>query len=391
MRFSLFVLLAACSTPVGAPSVGSGDPGVDAPAGEQQPAPAPGDGVADPASSTLHDHGCAGTDWQLLAGWLLTNHADPVIGAADELDRCVQRYAGWVTNDADAAGVSRAMTYAALAATGKCDAAFDATAVHGADIDALVQTLKAAGHDPVLVAAKLGNGSVQCGGSDHWKLVAPAGFIDHFTGAYNAYHARSAAAPACKKHITMTVALYTGMGSPGENGVAEANGCWTYERVAKSNTEWKICNSDGSVSQPGGVKWAYDDTNTYNDATTEANRISACSSGTPAGGYIYMANRGSGWRQVTSTDVRTHFAELYSGQTTVADQFSIWKSGGEPGAPMVNFGEAATDAATISSVTQETCAEVADKKWWGLYVYPTTLDGARMTAMVKALNACTAQ
>jgi hypothetical protein len=89
--------------------------------------------------------------------------------------------------------------------------------------------------------------------------------------------------------------------------------------------------------------------------------------------------------------VRTHFAELYSSQAAVADQFSTWKSAGEPGAPMVNFGESATSASTIASVTAETCAEVADKKWWGLYIYPTALDGTRLAAMVKALNACTAQ
>ena len=93
----------------------------------------------------------------------------------------------------------------------------------------------------------------------------------------------------------------------------------------------------------------------------------------------------------TSSDVRTHFAELYSSQTAVADQLSQWKTAGEPGSPMVNFGESATTASTIASVTAQTCAEVADKKWWGLYVYPTALDGGRLAAMVKALNACTAR
>jgi hypothetical protein len=363
----------------------------DVDAGEVQPAPAPGDGVDDPAQSTLHDNGCAGVDWQLTSGWLLTGKAALTMGDAAELDRCVQRYAGWVTNDADAKNVSRGMVYAALAATGKCDDAFDASQVHGTDIAMLVAQIKAAGHDPPLVAATLGSGSLACGGSDRWKLQAPAGFVDHFVGAYNAYHARTATPPACKKHIVVSVALYTGMGKPGENGVADGNGCWTVERVEKSDDEWKICNYDGTVYHPDGVKWAYDDTNTLNNATTEANRISACSSGVQVGGYIYMANRGSGWRQVTSTRVRSHFAELYSSQTAVDDQFSAWKTAGEPGAPMVNFGESATTAAMISTSTARTCAEVPDKDWWGLYVYPTTLDGPRMTAMVKALNACTAQ
>jgi hypothetical protein len=364
----------------------AGDPSVDAPdsVGEIQPDPAPGKGVFDPPSSTLHDHGCAGVDWQLIGGWLVTEHAAPMLGAPDEMDRCVARYAGWVTNDSDAAQVSRAMTYAALAATGKCDAAFDATTEHGADIADLVQTLAGAGNDPVLAAARLATGSATCGGTDRWKITAPAGFIDHFVGAYNAYTARSAMPPNCKKHIAVTVALYTGMGDP-----VDPNGCWTFERVTKSDTEWKLCQYDGTVFHANGVKWAYDDTNTYNNLTTETNRISACSSGTPVGGYIYMANRGSGWRQVTSTHVRSHFAELYSSQTAVDDQFATWKSGGEPGAPMVNFGESATTAAMITASTARSCAEVPDKDWWGVYVYPTTLDGARLEAMVKALNACT--
>jgi hypothetical protein len=413
VRWTLLALVAACSSPTAPPP--GGDPGVDAAGAEQQPEPAPGKGVADPASSTLHDHGCAGVDWQLIGDWLLTARAAPMLAPPDELDRCVARYAGWVTNDADAANVSRGMVYAALAATGQCaaDHDYDGALVSGAQcaaansgmdaaaclvqmqasrafgIATLVQVLDGAGQDPPLVAAKVATGKAECGGTDRWKLVAPDGFVDHFVGAYNAYHARSAMPPACKKHIVVTAALYTGMGKPGEGGVAEANGCWTYERVTKSDTEWKLCQYNGNVFHPDGVKWAYDDTNTYNDLTTETNRVAACSNGTPIGGYIYMANRGSGWRKVTTTHVRSHFAELYSSQTEVDDQFSLWKNGGEPGAPMVNFGEAATTASMIATSTARTCAEVADKDWWGVYVYPTSLDDARMTAMVKALNDCT--
>ena len=139
------------------------------------------------------------------------------------------------------------------------------------------------------------------------------------------------------------------------------------------------------------MKWAYDDTNTYNNLTTETNRIDACKSGVPVSGYIYMANRGSGWRQVTSSHVRSHFAELYSSQTAIDDQFSLWKSSGEPGAPMLNFGEPSTTASQISTSTTRACNEVPDQDWLGVYVYPQTLDGARLSALVSALNACTKQ
>jgi len=417
MRFALVLMFVGCSASkmasVAPPDSGSAPSGD---AGEQQPDPAPGDGVADPSSTTLHDHGCAGVDWALIAGWLEIAHHAPDVGTADEpaeIERCVSRYAGWATHAADDAQVSRAMIYAGLAATGQCaaDHDYDGNVVSGAQcaqvhagtaadaclaqmqsshafgIATLAAVLAAAGQDPPLVAARLATGSATCGGSDHWKLVAPAGFVDHFVAAYNAYIARGQAVPNCKKRIIVTIAQYTGIG----DAAAGANGCWTYERVSKDNTEWKICQYNGTVYHPSGAKWAYDDTNTFNDLTTETNRITACRSGTPVAGYIYMANRGSGWREVTSTGVRSHFAELYSRQTAIDDQFSLWKNGGEPGAPMVNFGEPSTSASQISASTARACAEVPDQDWFGVYVYPQTLDGSRLTAMVNALNACTKQ
>ena len=37
------------------------------------------------------------------------------------------------------------------------------------------------------------------------------------------------------------------------------------------------------------------------------------------------------------------------------------------------------------------CAEVPDGDWFGVYVYPQALDGARLSALVTALNDCTKQ
>jgi hypothetical protein len=55
------------------------------------------------------------------------------------MERCVARYAGWVTNQADAAKVSRGTLYAALAATGQCDdgAAYTGTMLSGAQCAAV--------------------------------------------------------------------------------------------------------------------------------------------------------------------------------------------------------------------------------------------------------------
>ncbi len=407
------VLLAACGA-AHDPAMVSVDGAAPDAVAEQPPDPAPGDGVLDPATSSLHDHGCAGADWQAQGGWVELARRAPDVATAGEMERCVQRYAGWVTNEADRANVSRASVYAALAATGQCDAdhpydgavmtAAQCSGVNPTDADcaahlassrgfgiATLATLLASGatehaRDVPLMGAFVSAGHVKCGGTDRWKLDAAAGFVDHYVAAYNSYHQLATPLPTCAKHIVMSVALYSGM-----DPVVDPNGCWTYERVEKSNSEWKLCQYDGTVYHPDGVKWAYDDTNTLNDATTEKNRVTACASGMPIGGYIYMANRGSGWRQVTSTGVRAHFAELYSSQTAVDDQFALWKSGGKPGSPMINVGEAATTAAQIKAATAQACAEVGDQGWFGLYVYPQTLDGDRLAALVSALNACTNQ
>lgn len=389
---------------------------------EEQPPVAEGNGVSDPLSRSLHNHACGGTDWQRVHGWLLLPHAAPEIGPADEMARCVERYAGWVTNEADAAEVSRASVYAALAASGQCDAAGD---YHGADllagsaciaahpdltesecldrmaelrsfgISTVAQSIAAAAEqhdsDIPLMGAYVARGAVGCGGKDRWRLDAPEGFVDRYVTAYNAYKALSTEAPTCSKRIVVTVALYTGMDDPGADGVTAANGCWTYERVSKQNAEWKICNYDGTVTHENGVKWAFDDTSTQHTASGDQTGINNCMEDVPGRGYVYMTNRGSGWPKRVTEGVEVHFAEIYSGQFTVDDQYSAWVDGGTPGQPLVNFGEPTTSAATIRQSTRRTCNKVQDGGYLGVYVYPESLRGGRMSAMVEELNDCTAQ
>lgn len=384
---------------------------------ETPPEPSPGPSFADPPSRSLHNHGCGGVDWQRIHGWVLLPHAAPEIGSAEQFDRCVERYEGWVTNEADAASVSRASVYAALAATGQCDAEYDGKLLSGdqctlvhPELDAsecademvrrrsfgistvakyLAATVDEHESDVPLMGAMVGHGSIECGGDDRWQILAPEGFLDSYLLAYNAYKASSSDPPVCDKRIVVTVALYTGMDDPGQDGVTPANGCWTFERVSKQNDEWKICNYDGTVTHAGGVKWVYDDTSTNHSAATEENRIEACRDGVEGRGYVYMTNRGSGWPKVVTDGVDVHFAEVYSGQFAVADQLSAWRSGGKPGEPMVHFGEATTSATTIRNVTADVCSDVADGGYLGVYVYPESLRGGRMSAMVEALNSCT--
>ncbi|MEJ7733500.1 MAG: hypothetical protein WKG00_30430 [Polyangiaceae bacterium] len=405
----------------GGPSAAAGGEGgrsATGPLPEEQPAPAEGSGVADPLTNSLHDHGApVSTGSASTAG--CSSPRGPEVGPVEEMDRCVDRYAGWVTHAADGGGLAR---------VGVCGAGRDRTVRRGrrlrrrrAAAEALcglvhpeldgaacveqmaelrsfgIQTvadvlaLAADEHhrDVPLMAALLGHGSVACGGADRWKLQAPEGFLDRYVAAYNAYKARSSSPPQCKKRIVVSVALYTGIDDPGADGVAAANGCWTYERISKPNSEWKICNYDGTVHHQDGTRWVYDDTNTAHDASTDKSRINACKQGVPGRGYVYMTNRGSGWPKRVTEGVEVHFAEIYSGQYTVADQLGTWKSGGKPGEPMVNFGEPSTSASVIGDVTAEVCATVGDGGYFGVYVYPESLRGGRMSAMVEALNGCT--
>ena len=407
------------------------DPGVivdDSDAGAPEPDagppdPAPGGGVWEPATSTLHDYRCAGLDWQIMNHWIVIAHKAPEVGDNASLGRCIDRYAGWVSNDSDAAKVSRASIYAALEASGACDEGKDyagialspalCAKIHpelnpeacasklesdaGFGVALVAAALSNASYkaahksDPVLMGALLGHGSVACGGADRWKLQAPEGWLDRYTKAYNAARETQEGAPAaCGKRLIASFALYTGLGNPGANGVAKSNACWTYERVSKENPEWKLCNYDGTVHHASGSKWAYDDTNSSHNASTEASRISACRSGVPGRGYIYMTNRGSGWKWGASGQVRVHFAEIYSDQSTVDDQYYDWVADGKPGgAPMLNFGEAATTSPRIYEATLRACKQVKSGEYLGVYVYPKSLDGTRLTAFVDAMNACT--
>jgi hypothetical protein len=389
--------------------------------GEEQPEPNQAAGIPEPPSSSLHNRGCGGIDWQLIHGWLLLQHKEPPIAPAEDVARCVERYAGWVTWEADAAGVSRRAVYAGLAATGQCDADrdYDGQLVSGAlcaavnpelDEEACLAEMESSRgfgittlarvlgseeavsrhkRDVPAMAAYLATGEAACGGDDRWKIAAPDGFVDRYVAAYNGIKALSNQPPGCRKRIVVTVALYTGMDEPGLDGVASANGCWTYERVSKTNQEWKLCNYDGTVHHASGGKWVYDDTSSAHDSTVEKNRILACQEGVAGRGYVDMANRGAGWLKVVTSGVRVHFAEIYSSQFTVDDQFSLWQSQGEPGEPMVNFGEPTTSASTIGAATRRACGQVEDGGFFGVYVYPESLRGDRMSAMVRALNECT--
>ena len=196
--------------------------------------------------------------------------------------------------------------------------------------------------------------------------------------------------PACRTHVTLTVALYTGTQNPGEDGVPDSNGCWSYERVAKFSAAWRVCISSDEVSHPEGARWVFDDTNPRNDRATEQADITRCANGVAGSGYVYMAARdGLGWRRTGVGHVAAYFAELYSSQDTVDDLFGEWSRQTSVGAPMVNVGIERTTTSNIHDSVLRACRQVHDGGHVGIYVYPTPLDGARARAVVDALNECT--
>ena len=65
------------------------------------------------------------------------------------------------------------------------------------------------------------------------------------------------------------------------------------------------------------------------------------------------------------------------------------ESSGRRASRWVNFGEPDTTATRIHDATAQACKEVKDGGFIGVYVYPEPLRAKRMSALVKALNACT--
>ncbi|HEX7703195.1 MAG TPA: hypothetical protein VF403_20795, partial [Kofleriaceae bacterium] len=71
-------MVAACShgpAAVGGDDSGGGGDDAAGSAAEVQPTPVDGNGVADPPSTTLHNHACGGNDWQHIHNFVMLRHA----------------------------------------------------------------------------------------------------------------------------------------------------------------------------------------------------------------------------------------------------------------------------------------------------------------------------
>lgn len=200
------------------------------------------------------------------------------------------------------------------------------------------------------------------------------------------------AGPACKKHLTVVYTVGTGASAVSSH----SNGCWVgVDADGAANHQFRKCStSNYMVQNATAPNYAFDDTNPTASLSAQQNFLSQCSSGATGDGYEYMAYRGGAWRLLTATHIRAYFAELYSSDAAIADDYGNWQTAinGHTVSPMINFGP--KDPTTIKSYAAKMCARVPDHGYFGAYNsdWPSgmTATDTRAVALAAAINACTA-
>jgi hypothetical protein len=198
------------------------------------------------------------------------------------------------------------------------------------------------------------------------------------------------AGPFCKKHLTVVFAVGVGAGAVG----AYSNGCWTVvDADGAANASFRKCSTSSFVvKNPSAPSYAYDDTNPTRPLSEDQNFLAQCSSGATGEGFEYMAYRGS-WRLLTAPHLTAYFAELYSSDTTVDDNYAEWQTpmSGHTVSPMINIGP--SDTSTIGASGLKMCGRVADKGYFGVYngawQQGMATGDPRAKALGDALDTCT--
>ena len=223
--------------------------------------------------------------------------------------------------------------------------------------------------------------------------------LDEETALVDAQVRITSAAPKppvvhCKKRIHVTFAVYTYLSEQ-----LGSNGCWVADRTTQ-DTDYRDCHSDGSVKNPHGTHWFYDDTNPYNDLGRERAAIAHCSAGAK-GGFEYMAFRAGRWRLVTRPNTIAYFAELYTDDAHVDDLYyarGVYRGNAtlaahRRAAPMLNFAPYpdTISQARIGREVLKVCKTIRNHGYLGLYEwhYPLPHDSPRLHNLANALNACT--
>lgn len=210
-----------------------------------------------------------------------------------------------------------------------------------------------------------------------------------------------AAAPKCKKHITVVATV----GVPGASKY-RTNGCWTVvitDGAARPQEYRKCSSSNFRVQNHNAPSYAYDDTSPAHPLAAEKRFLASCSAGATGVGWEFMAYRG-GWRLLHTRHLRAYFGELYGSSPRDID--SLWYIHGVYRGnarlarrthvfPMINFGtpRAANLQRRIAAETLKTCRSVRNRGYFGLYNASwregMAADDPRLRAVERGLNACT--
>jgi hypothetical protein len=224
-------------------------------------------------------------------------------------------------------------------------------------------------------------------------------------GADAAVHADASAprdaapdGPACSKHLTVLFSVGTGAGSL----ASHAHGCWeVVDADGSANPSFRKCSTGNwIVHNPGAANYAFDDSNPNDPLAQDQSFLSQCSAGATGEGFEYLAYRGS-WRLLfPATHLKAFFAELYSSDDQVDDDWPGAYVGNSQLAkhtvyPMINIGPR-NDPSPQGKIKNDglaICKTIGDGGYFGVYVgawdQPMGDNDARIVALADALDECT--
>lgn len=222
--------------------------------------------------------------------------------------------------------------------------------------------------------------------------------LDEVTPADAKMDVDSGPTVTCTKTLTVLFSVGTGAGAL----ASHASGCWTVlDADGAANKSFRKCSTgQGVVQNPSASNYAFDDTNPNNSLSQQQSFMQQCSAGATGDGFEYMAYRGS-WRLIyPATHLRAFFAELYSSDDYVDDDWPSAYVGNAQLAnhtvyPMINISptNGPSPENKIKTDGLAICKKIADKGYFGVYVatwnQPMTSNDARIVALANTLDACT--
>jgi len=191
-------------------------------------------------------------------------------------------------------------------------------------------------------------------------------------------------APTCTRRVYVTFFVYSTFPAPRNTP------CWSYERPPQNLGRWHVCHW-GKKTNGVGHNWIYDDTSPgHQPLSLERSKVAACAAGGGPLGYEAMARRNRSWRRLVppGVTITRFYAETYSREAAVDDQFPAWLAHRSIGQPIVNIGPA-TPSKTYAAVYRA-CRAIQPSGYLGVYSSSAvTAANGKLEQLQTALNACT--